>query len=157
MSYSAIEITRLEMTFMKIALKLFTIGCCTTFLAACQSTPQTYNGHAGYQIEAQNATSATLAYTLAGRQNQQLDENKLQRACQKVLGQHRTFKLNILSINEIVNPASTSQQYARQIGNSRASFGLSNTPDLRNTDNLGAQNALDARPATLRVVRYTCS
>ncbi len=68
-----------------------------------------------------------------------------------------TFKLNILSINEIANPATTAQQYGRQIGNSRASFGLSNTPDLRNTDDLGAQNALDARPATLRVVRYTCS
>ena len=143
---------------MKIALKLFTIGCCTTFLAACQSTPQTYNGHAGYQIEAQNATSATLAYTLAGRQNQQLDENKLQRACQKVLGINKTFKLSILSINEIANPAAAqTEQFGRQIGNSRASFGLSNTPDLRNSDNLGAQQALDARPATLRVVRYTCS
>ena len=143
---------------MKIALKLLTLGCCTTLLAACQSTPQTYNGHAGYQIEAQNDASATLAYTLAGRQNQQLDENKLQRACQKVLGINKTFKLSILSINEIANPAAAqTEQFGRQIGNSRASFGLSNTPDLRNSDNLGAQQALDARPATLRVVRYTCS
>ena len=142
---------------MKIIYKTLALGLTAITLTACQSAPRAYNGQSGYQIESQTADSATLAYTLAGRQNQQLDANKLQRACQKVLGQHRTFKLNILSINEIANPATTAQQYGRQIGNSRASFGLSNTPDLRNTDNLGAQNALDARPATLRVVRYTCS
>ena len=61
-------------------------------------------------------------------------------------------------MSEIANPAATqTEQFGRQIGNTRATFGLSNTPDLRNTDNLGAQQALDTRPATLRVVRYTCS
>ena len=138
--------------------KLLGLGFIALGLAACQSTPRQDNGYTGYQIESQTADSATLAYTLAGRQNQQLDANKLQRACQKVLGINKTFKLSILSINEIANPAAAqTEQFGRQIGNSRASFGLSNTPDLRNSDNLGAQQALDARPATLRVVRYTCS
>ncbi|MCW8037797.1 MULTISPECIES: hypothetical protein [Acinetobacter] len=143
---------------MKIIYKTLALGLTAITLTACQSAPRAYNGQSGYQIESQTADSATLAYTLAGRQNQQLDANKLQRACQKVLGINKTFKLSILSINEIANPAAAqTEQFGRQIGNSRASFGLSNTPDLRNSDNLGAQQALDARPATLRVVRYTCS
>lgn len=143
---------------MKITYKLLALGMAAITLTACQSAPRAYNGHSGYQIENKSANSATLAYTLAGRQNQQLDENKLQRACQKVLGVNKTFKLTILSINEIANPAAApAEQFGRQIGNSRTSIGLSNTPDLRNSDNLGAQQALDARPPTLRVVRYTCS
>lgn len=145
------------MTYMKIVYKLLALGLTAASLAACQSAPSAYNGQSGYRIEKQDANSATLAYTLAGRQNQQLDENKLQRACQKVLGQNRTFKLQILSINEIANPAAESVQYGRQIGNTRTNFGLSNTPDLRNSDNLGAMNALEARPSTLHIVRYTCS
>lgn len=143
---------------MKITYKLLALGMAAITLTACQSAPRAYNGHSGYQIENKSADSATLAYTLAGRQNQQLDENKLQRACQKVLGVNKTFKLTILSINEIANPAAApAEQFGHQIGNSRTSIGLSNTPDLRNSDNLGAQQALDARPPTLRVVRYTCS
>ena len=138
--------------------KLLGLGFMALGLAACQSTPLQYNGNVGYQIESQSPNSATLAYTLAGRQNQQVDERKLQRACQKVLGTNKTYKLQILSMSEIANPAATqTEQFGRQIGNTRATFGLSNTPDLRNTDNLGAQQALDTRPATLRVVRYTCS
>ncbi len=62
-------------------------------MAACQSTPRLYNGETGFQIESQSADSATLAYTLAGRQNQQLDANKLQRACKKVLSPQKTYKL----------------------------------------------------------------
>lgn len=142
---------------MKMAYKLLALGMAAITLTACQSAPRAYNGQSGYQIESKSADSATLAYTLAGRQNQQLDENKLQRACQKVLGINKTFKLSILSVNEIANPAVQDPQFGRQIGNTRASFGLSNTPDLRNSDNLAAQQALDTRPATLRVVRYTCS
>jgi starvation-inducible outer membrane lipoprotein len=138
--------------------KLLALGITAITLTACQSAPSAYNGQSGYQIENKSANSATLVYTLAGRQNQQLDEKKLQRACQKVMGNNQTFKLTILSVNEIANPASMqNEQFGRQIGNSRTSIGLSNTPDLHNSDNLGAQQALDARPATLRVVRYTCS
>jgi len=89
---------------MKIIYKTLALGLTAITLTACQSAPRAYNGQSGYQIESQTADSATLAYTLAGRQNQQLDANKLQRACQKVLGINKTFKLSILSINEIANP-----------------------------------------------------
>ena len=143
---------------MKMAYKFLALGLTAITLTACQSAPRAYNGQSGYQIESKTTNTATLAYTLAGRQNQQADENKLQRACQKVLGTNKTYKLQILSMSEIANPVATqTEQFGRQIGNTRATFGLSNTPDLRNTDNLGAQQALDTRPATLRVVRYTCS
>lgn len=126
-------------------------------LSACQSTPRQYNGNVGYQIETQSSNSATLAYTLAGRQNQSMDENKLQRACQKVLGTHQQYKLSILSINEIANTAVQSEQFGRQIGQSRTNIGLSNTPDLHNSENYATRQSLEARPSTLRVVRYTCS
>ena len=142
---------------MKNIYKVLSLGIVAMSLAACQSAPRAYNGQTGYQIESQSADTATLAYTLAGRQNQQMDANKLQRACQKVLNTQKTYQLKILSVNEIANPALESAHYGRQIGNSRTSIGLSNTPDLRNSENLGARDALDARPATLRVVRYTCS
>ncbi len=145
---------------MKTGFKLLALGTAAvtlTALTACQTAPRAFNGQSGYQIESQSADTATLAYTLAGRQNQQLDADKLQRACQKVLGGGKTYKLNILSVNEIANPALDNTQFGRQIGKTHTNFGLSNTPDLRNSDNLGNMQALDARPATLRVVRYTCS
>ena len=127
-------------------------------LAACQSTPQQYNGQVGYRVESQTTNSATLAYSLAGRQNQDLDEKKLQRACQKVLGSNKTYTLQILSINEIANPAAApSDSYGRQIGNSRTTIGLSNTPDLHSSEDYATRQALEARPSTLRIVRYTCS
>ena len=65
---------------MKITYKLLALGMAAITLTACQSAPRAYNGHSGYQIENKSADSATLAYTLAGRQNQQLDENKLRNA-----------------------------------------------------------------------------
>ena len=142
---------------MKMAYKLLALGMAAITLTACQSAPRAYNGQSGYQIESKSADSATLAYTLAGRQNQQLDENKLQRACQKVLGVNKTFKLSILSVNEIANPALQTEQYGRQLGQSRTSIGLSNTPDLYNNENIANRQSLDARPSTLYVVRYMCS
>ena len=60
-------------------------------LTACQTTPRQYNGSTGYQIENKTETSATLAYTLASRNNQQIDERKLQRACQNVLGAQKVL------------------------------------------------------------------
>ncbi|MBJ9720930.1 hypothetical protein I5515_03840 [Acinetobacter calcoaceticus] len=125
-------------------------------LTACQTTPRQYNGSTGYQIENQTKTSATLAYTLASRPNQQLDERKLQRACQNVLGAQKVYKLSVLSINEISNPAQQ-ENYGVQLGQTRASFGLSNTPSLNNGEDYATRQALEARPSTLKVVRYTCS
>ncbi|MGA9697779.1 MULTISPECIES: hypothetical protein [Acinetobacter] len=137
--------------------KLLGLGFMALGLAACQSTPLQYNGNVGYQIESQSPNSATLAYTLAGRQNQQVDERKLQRACQKVLGLNKQYKIDILSISDIANPAIQTPQYGRQLGHSRTSVSLSNTPDLYNSEDMATRQALEARPSTLSVVRYTCS
>ena len=126
-------------------------------LMACQSTPRSYDGLTGYEVESQSQTSATLAYTLAGRQNQQLDVNKLQAACKKVLGHEKDYKINVLSINEIINPQESAPEYGLPIGNSRTNFGLSNTPDLHSDQNVATLQSLDVRPSTLHVVRYSCS
>jgi len=137
--------------------KLLGLGFMALGLAACQSTPLQYNGNVGYQIESQSPNSATLAYTLASRQNQQVDERKLQRACQKVLDLNKQYKIDILSISDIANPAIQTPQYGRQLGHSRTSVSLSNTPDLYNSEDMATRQALEARPSTLSVVRYTCS
>ena len=128
----------------------------TLLVAACQSTPHQYNGVTGYEIESKTATSATLAYTLAARGNSEVDEKKLQHACKQVLGMEKTYKISILNVNEIMNPTKQ-EQYGVQLGNSRATFGLSNSPDLNNTEGYATRQALETRPTTLQVVRYTCS
>ena len=128
----------------------------TLLVAACQSTPHQYNGVTGYKIENKTTTSATLAYTLAARGNSDVDEKKLQQACKQVLGMEKTYKISILSSNEIMNPTKQ-EQYGVQLGNSRATFGLSNSPDLNNTEGYATRQALETRPTTLKVVRYTCS
>ena len=128
----------------------------TLLVAACQSTPHQYNGVTGYKIENKTTTSATLAYTLAARGNSEVDEKKLQHACKQVLGMEKTYKISILSVNEIMNPTKQ-EQYGVQLGNSRATFGLSNSPDLNNSESYATRQALETRPTTLKVVRYTCS
>ena len=128
----------------------------TLLVAACQSTPHQYNGVTGYKIENKTTTSATLAYTLAARGNSDVDEKKLQHACKQVLGMEKTYKISILSVNEIMNPTKQ-EQYGVQLGNSRATFGLSNSPDLNNTEGYATRQALETRPTTLKVVRYTCT
>lgn len=135
--------------------QFISLSTCAVLLSACQSTPSAYNGSTGYQVENQSADSATLVYTLAGRANQNIDTNKLQRACQKTLNATKNYKITILSRNEIQNPT-TDAQYGMQIGQSRASFGFSNTPNLNNGENYASRQSLEARPSTLHVVRYTC-
>ncbi|QER40179.1 hypothetical protein [Acinetobacter suaedae] len=137
-------------------INLFFIVSGTLLIAACQSTSHQYNGEKGYQIEDKTATSATIAYTLSARGNANVDEKKLQHACKQVLGVEKNYKLNILSTNEIMNPTKQ-EQYGVQLGNSRATFGLSNSPDFNNTEGYATRQALEAKPTTLTVVRYTCS
>lgn len=133
------------------------LGLMVLALSACQTTPRQYNGVTGYQIESQSSNSATLAYTLSGRADRDLDASKLQRACQKVLGANKTYKISVLSINEIINPQTVQNQAGVQLGHSRTSFGLSNTPNLNNSEDYATRQALETRPSTLHVVRYTCS
>lgn len=143
---------------MKKTITLFGLCSVGIILSACQTTPQQYNGHIGYQVEQQTPNTATLTYTLATKANQNLDEQKLQRACQSVLGENKTYSIQILSVQERVNEMNHAiDQYARPIGQTRASFGLSNTPDLYNSENYATRQALEAKPSTLRTLRYTCS
>ena len=137
-------------------INLLIIVSATLLVAACQSTPHQYNGVTGYKIENKTKTSATLTYTLAARGNSDVDEKKLQHACKQVLAMEKTYKISILSVNEIMNPTKQ-EQYGVQLGNSRATFGLSNSPDLNNTEGYATRQALETRPTTLKVVRYTCS
>ena len=126
-------------------------------LTACQTTPRSYNGITGYSVEAQSENHATLTYTLAGRQNQPLDQQKLHAACQKVLGHNNTYQIKVLSMYEIANPKQDTDQFGRQIGNTRTQFALTNTQDLHSQQNYATLQALEARPSTLQVIRYTCS
>lgn len=135
---------------------LFIIVTSALVITACQSTPHKFNGVTGYQIENKTTTSATIAYTLAARTNQDLDQKKLQHACNQVLGVGKTYKISILSVNEIINTAQQ-EQYGVKLGNSRATFGLSNSPDFNNSEGYATRQALEARPTTLKVIRYTCS
>lgn len=135
---------------------LLGLGLIAIGLSACQSTARQYNGTVGYQVEHQTKNTATISYTLAGRKNQDVNQSKLQHACSKVLGENKTYTLKILSINEIINPEQN-VEFGRQLGNTRTSIGLSNTPSLNNSESIATRQALDARPATLHVVRYTCS
>lgn len=127
-------------------------------LTACQTAPREFNGMTGYQIESQGENTATLAYTLAGRADLKLDENKLQRACQKTLNSTQVYKINILSTNEIMNPSlGLRSEEAIKLGQSRTSFGLSNTPNLNSNEDFATRQALESKPSSLQVVRYTCS
>ncbi|EKU56670.1 hypothetical protein KTH73_06270 [Acinetobacter courvalinii] len=135
---------------------LFFLVSGTLLIAACQSSPHQYNGVTGYQIENKTTTSATIAYTLAAHSNRDIDEKKLQHACKQVLGAEKNYKISVLSVNEIMNPTQQ-EQYGVKLGNSRATFGLSNSPDFNNSEGYATRQALEARPATLKVVRYNCS
>ena len=135
---------------------LFIIVTSALVITACQSTPHKFNGVTGYQIENKTTTSATIASTLAARNNQDLDQKKLQHAYNQVLGVGKTYKISILSVNEIMNPTQQ-EQYGVKLGNSRATFGLSNSPDFNNSEGYATRQALEARPTTLKVIRYTCS
>ncbi|ENX04731.1 hypothetical protein [Acinetobacter courvalinii] len=135
---------------------LFFLVSGTLLIAACQSSSHQYNGVTGYQIENKTTTSATIAYTLAAHSNRDIDEKKLQHACKQVLGAEKNYKISVLSVNEIMNPTQQ-EQYGVKLGNSRATFGLSNSPDFNNSEGYATRQALEARPATLKVVRYNCS
>ena len=55
-------------------------------------------------------------------------------------------------MNEIMNPTQQ-EQYGVNLGNSRATFGLSNSPDFNNSEGYATRQALEARPTTLKVIR----
>lgn|SRR5690606_142884 len=124
-------------------------------MSACQTTPHEFNGQNGYKVLERSDNTATLSYILSGRPSQ--DENRLQAACKQVLGASKNYNIQVLSTNEVVNPANKQVDFGRQIGSSRAQISLSNTPGLYNSEDYGTRQALEAHPTTVRVIRFSCS
>lgn len=142
---------------MKMTLKLLGLSAFAIGLTACQNVPQSYNGNSGYQVESKTENSAIISYTLAVHANRVANQNKLQNACKKVLGANQDYKIEILSTNEIANPASIPVSNGVQIGKTHTTFGLSNTSSNNNDDDYAMRNAMQTRPSTLTVIRYRCS
>ena len=127
----------------------------TIIVSGCQTTAHEFNGKSGYQVIEKTATTASMNYILSGQAK--YDHSKLQASCKSVLGADTNYTVNVLNTQEIMNTAVGSVEYGRPIGNSRTNISLSNTPDLYNSDNPAALDVLNARPAFLRSIRYTCS
>lgn len=141
---------------MKMTLKLLGLSAFALGLSACQNLPQTYNGNSGYQVESKTENSAIISYTLAIHANQAANLNKLQNTCKKVLGANQNYKIDVLSSNEIANPANMPMSNGVQIGKTHTTFGLSNASNS-NDDDYAMRSAMQTRPNTLTVVRFRCS
>lgn len=129
-------------------------------LSACQ-TIQPFDGQSGYQREvSRNSKDVVLSYILDAKSNSQTTQNKLQKACAKELGLAKGSKANfkLLYEKQFVNLNTAKNAQEKQsvpIGNSqRASFGLSSTPKLSNTDN--NMNMLDSKPTVLKQITVQC-
>lgn len=139
---------------MKKILLAFTFTGCALTITACQTTSHEFNGQSGYKVIEQGNGSAVMTYALSG--NTHNDATKLQNACKQILGSNKTYQVNVTNTSEIINQ-NNSPEFGRQIGNSNTKFELSNTPDLYNSDLSGTTAALDVRPSTLRLIRFTCA
>lgn len=139
------------MNRLKLALYLVS----TILITACQTTAHVHNGLSGYEIESKSNETAVLSYTLAETNNTRKEQLKLQHACQQVLDRTKKYQIKILSENTMVTPEVKAQQNI-QIGQSKASFGLSNTQSSTSDQTIATNLALDTRPSTLKVVRYLC-
>ncbi|WP_111892741.1 hypothetical protein [Acinetobacter sp. MB5] len=141
----------MKMTLTLLGLSAFALG-----LSACQNIPQRYNGNSGYQVESRTENSAIISYTLAIHANQVANQNKLQNTCKEVLGEHQNYNIEILSTDEIANPATLPTANGVQIGKTHTTFGLGTTSNSNDND-YAMRNAMQTRPKTLTVVRFRCS
>ena len=141
---------------MKNIYQFAVLGVLAGLLSACQSGAVQYNGATGLQIDSQTATTATLTYTIANRKNQQIDQKRLQSACQQVLGKTKQYQIEVLDVREVDNPtpSNANMQTVPVLG---TQVGFSNTPNLYNSEAYATQTALDARPSTLNVVQFRCA
>lgn len=126
-------------------------------LSGCQTTAQQFNGKSGYEIVSQSKQTTTLKYTLSANADQAKVQAKLQSACQQVLGSGKTYMINILGSSEVNTQATNPSAQGVNIGQTRATFGLSNTPSLSGTDDYASRQGLETQPRTLNVILYTCS
>ncbi|MFC3901843.1 hypothetical protein SAMN05421749_101506 [Acinetobacter marinus] len=136
---------------------IFAIISPVVVLLGCQTTAQQFNGKSGYEVVSQTAQTTTLKYTLSANPDKAKIQAKLQSACQKVLGANKTYKIDILGTSEVNTQASNPPAQGVNIGQTRATFGLSTTPSLSSTDDYATRQALEAQPKTLNVILYTCT
>lgn len=129
-------------------------------LSACQ-TIQPFDGQSGYQREATTKQQeVVVSYVLDAKTNDQTTENKLQKACAKELGLAKGTKAKFKTLYErkfvgVDQSKSLTENQSIPLGNSqRASFGLSSTPKLSNTDN--HMNMLDSKPTVLKKITVQC-
>ena len=156
MSYSKRNIMKQGSIDMNKLAYLFTFISPVLFLG-CQTTAQQFNGKSGYEIVSQSKQTTTLKYTLSANADQAKVQAKLQSACQQVLGSDKTYMINILGSSEVNTQVTNPSAQGVNIGQTRATFGLSNTPSLSGTDDYASRQGLETQPRTLNVILYTCS
>lgn len=129
-------------------------------LAGCQAI-QPFDGQTGYQRESGNNSQVLLSYVLDAKSNAQVTQNKLQKACARELGLGvgKTASVKVIDQQEFVNinrSNSADSQNTIALGESKASFGLSSTPKLSNTDNNAKMDMLDSKPTMLKRITVQC-
>lgn len=150
-------ITRFAASFGKLSLGLSTLS----LLAACQAI-QPFDGQTGYQRESNNNNQLLLSYVMDAKSNEQVTQHKLQKACARELGlgvgKPATYK--VIDQQEFVNlnrGSTSDSQNTIALGETKASFGLSSTPKLSNTDNNAKMDMLDSKPAMLKRITFQCT
>lgn len=129
-------------------------------LTGCQ-TIQPYNGKTGYQREPSSPQQTIISYTLDSKTSEALVQQKLQKACARVLNQpeNTAIRIQIMDQKEFVNVSTMNVQTENHLalGNVEGtSFGLSNTPKLSNTDNLATNQRLHEAPDSLKTITAEC-
>ena len=129
-------------------------------LVGCQ-TVQPYNGKTGYQREPSAPQQTIISYTLDSKTTDALVQQKLQKACARVMNQpeNSAIRVQIMDQKEFVNVNTMNAQADNRLalGNVEGtSFGLSNTPKLSNTDNLATNQRLHEAPDSLKTITAEC-
>ncbi len=130
-------------------------------LTACQAI-QPFDGQTGYQRESNNNNQLLLSYVMDAKSNEQITQQKLQKACARELGLGvgKTVSYKVIDQQEFVNinrNTSGDNQQTIALGQTKASFGLSSTPKLSNTDNNAKMDMLDSKPAMLKRITFQCA
>lgn len=129
-------------------------------LVGCQSI-QPYNGKTGYQREPSAPQQTIISYTLDSKTTDALVQQKLQKACARVMKQpeNSAIRIKIMDQKEFVNISTSNTQAENRLalGNVEGtSFGLSSTPKLSNTDNLATSQRLHTAPDSLKTITAEC-
>lgn len=142
-------------------LKITLVSSIALLAAACQSI-QPFDGQTGYQRESTNKSQIIVSYVLDAKTNEQTTHNKLQKTCAKELGLvSGVASYRVIDQQEFVNinraVSNQSQQTIPLGSGEKASFGLSSTPKLSNSDNNAKVDMLGSKPIMLKRVTVECA